>query len=94
MIRVTCPRCTLVWYSNEKKGGRMQLCSDCADALKRNRRWEPVRIDAFLIAAGIFALVDLVFIPSPLCCRAHLASPCASTACFWAPVGCSSSGPC
>jgi hypothetical protein len=63
MIPVKCPRCTLVWYSNEKDGGRVRLCSDCTDALKRNRRWEPVRIDAFVIAAGVFVLVDLLFIP-------------------------------
>jgi membrane protease YdiL (CAAX protease family) len=63
MFPVKCPRCTLVWYSNEEEGGGVRLCSDCSDALKRNRRWDPVRIDAFLIATGIFVLVDLVFIP-------------------------------
>jgi len=63
MIPVKCPRCTLEWYSNEEDAGRVQLCSDCVDALKRNRPWGPVQIDAFLIATAAFVLVDLVFIP-------------------------------
>src|SRR5438105_3630628 len=61
MFAVKCPRCTKEWYSNEKAGGRVRLCSDCSDVLKRNRR-DPLQIDAFIITTAVLVLVDLAFI--------------------------------
>jgi hypothetical protein len=63
MIPVKCPRCTMVWYSNEEDAGRVRLCDRCTDFLRRNRRGGPVKLDAFLIATAGFVLVDIVFIP-------------------------------
>jgi hypothetical protein len=61
MIEVKCPRCEREWYTEKHKGGRVRLCSDCADELRSHGR-SPFRIDAFMIATAGFLGVNVIFI--------------------------------
>lgn len=62
MFPVKCPRCELVWYSNEEDAGRVRTCSSCIDELQRQRPFNPVRVDAFLIATVVFLAIDILLI--------------------------------
>jgi len=62
MISVDCPRCGKVWYSDDRHGGKVRLCSDCADKLRQKRHGSPFRLDAFAIVALILFAVDGLFI--------------------------------
>ena len=62
MISVECPRCGKVWYSDDREGGKVRLCSDCVDRLRNKRRGSPFRLDTFAIVALVLVLLDVLLI--------------------------------
>jgi hypothetical protein len=62
MISVECPRCGKVWYSDDRHGGKVRLCSDCVAKLRGKRRGSPFRLDAFAVVALVLILLDVVLI--------------------------------
>jgi hypothetical protein len=62
MIGVDCPRCGKVWYSDDRHGGKVRLCSGCADKLRRKRHGSPFRLDAFAVVALVLFTVDVLLI--------------------------------
>jgi hypothetical protein len=62
MIPVSCPRCTVVWYSDTVKLGQDRLCDRCVLEVRRKGGRGHFRVDAFLITTGILFATHLVFV--------------------------------
>jgi hypothetical protein len=61
VIEIQCPRCKQYWYSDEDEG-RVRLCSQCADDLRR-KHGPRAEIDIpFLIGVGMCLVFDLMLI--------------------------------
>jgi hypothetical protein len=56
VIEVKCPRCEQYWYTDERGGGTVRLCSDCAAKLRRGRRAPLERSDYFFLWAVAIVL--------------------------------------
>jgi hypothetical protein len=61
-MEIRCPHCLQYWYSDEEDAGRVRLCPDCADRLRRGRgpRSEPAGPFLFAVAGLLAADVILI----------------------------------
>lgn len=61
MIEITCPRCTLSWYSDEPRKGRARLCERCAATVRKNKAAPPA-LGAFFWAVAGTLLSEVVLL--------------------------------